>query len=103
MASYGQKGPRRDRDDQGRQIVQVKFPGGVRPYAYAVPAALGDLETGAFVWTAGNAYNPYGSPARVVALGSEYAGELAEITCKLDPGYEPQTITVQRYSAKKDQ
>jgi hypothetical protein len=92
---------KRDRDDQGRQIVQVKFPGGVRPYAYAVPKRFGDLEPGAFVWTAGNGYNPYGSPARVTALGSEYAGELAEITSVLNSGYEPQTITVQRYKREK--
>lgn len=92
---------KRDRDDQGRQIVQVKFPGGIKPYAYAVPRELGDLEPGDFVWTAGNSYNPYGSPARVTALGSEYTGELAEITNKMDPGYEPQTITVQRYRKGK--
>lgn len=88
---------KRDRTQDGRQIVQVKFPGGIKPYAYAVPKEIGDLEPGAFVWTAGNAYNPYGSPARVTALGSEYTGEFAEITNVLDPGYEPQTITVQRY------
>lgn len=92
---------KREKDDQGRQLVQVKFPGGTRPYAYAVPAGLGNLSVGDFVWTAGNGYNPYGSPARVTAIGTEYAGELAVITSKLDPGFEPQTITVQRYSAKK--
>ncbi len=88
---------KRDRTEDGLQIVQVKFPGGQRPYAYAVPPELGDLAVGDFVWTAGNGYNPYGSPARVTAYGSEYPGELALITSKLDPGFEPQQITVQRY------
>lgn len=91
---------KRDRTEDGRQIVQVKFPGGVRPYAYAVPKGFGDLAPGDFVWTQGNSYNPYGSPARVTALGSEFAGELAEITTVMNPGYEPQTITVQRYRRK---
>lgn len=88
-------------DGAGRQIVQVKFPGGQRPYSYAVPVELGDLAVGDFVWTPGNSYNLYGSPARVSALGSEYPGELALITSRLDPGFEPQQITVQRYRGDK--
>jgi hypothetical protein len=88
---------KRDKTDDGCQLVQVKFPGGVRPYAYKVPVELGNLSVGDFVWTQGNSYNPYGSPARVTAIGTEYAGELAVITSKLDPGFEPQTITVQRF------
>lgn len=94
----GKVGPVRDHDEQGRQLVQVRFPGSnYRTYGYAVPKELGELEIGDLVWTEGNGYNPYGSPAVVKKIGSDYAGEFAQITCKLDPGYEPQTITVKRY------
>lgn len=89
----------RTQDDQGRQIVQVRFPGNPRKtYAYAVSKNIGQMEPGEFGWTEGNKYNPFGSPVAVVAVGSEYPGELAEIICRLSQGYEPQTITVRRYN-----
>lgn len=91
----------RERTDDGRQIVQVRFPGGnSRTYAYAVAAGVGDLEPGDFGWTEGNQYNPYGTSVAVVKIGSEYAGPLAEIVSRLSKGYEPQTITVKRYNPK---
>jgi len=97
----GLVGPHRERTDDGRQIVQVTFPGGTwKTYAYAVAKDVGDLEVGDFAWTEGNAINPYGTAVAVKKIGSEYAGELAEITSRLSKGYEPQTITVRRY--KKD-
>lgn len=102
MTTRSLKGPFRTEDQTGRQIVQVRFPGGnVKSYAYAVPTELGELAVGDFVWTEGNPYNPYGSPARITGLGSEYSGEFSVITCKLDPGYEPQQITVKRYRSPR--
>jgi hypothetical protein len=98
------KGPFRERTPDGRQIVQVRFPGGTgKTYAYAVAAHVGDLEVGDFAWTQGNSYNPYGTSVAVVKIGSEYSGEFAEIVSKLDKGYGPQLITVQRYNAARDQ
>ncbi len=98
----GRKGPFRERTDDGRQIVQVRFPGGSgRTYAYAVAAGVGDLEVGDFAWTEGNAYNPYGTSVAVVKIGSEYHGEFAQLTSRLGKGFEPQTITVKRYRAAR--
>lgn len=95
------KGPFRTEDEQGRQIVQVRFPGGnARTYAYAVPKEIGALDVGDYVWTEGNSYNPYGSPAAVIKIGSEYSGEFATITSRLDKGFEPQTITIKRYRSR---
>jgi hypothetical protein len=94
----GSKGPFRERDEHGRQIVQVRFPGGNgRTYAYAVAPGVGDLEVGDFAWTEGNNYNPYGTSVAVVKIGSEYHGQFAQLLSKLDKGFEPQTITIQRY------
>lgn len=93
---------KRDRDDQGRQIVQVRFYGqaSARGYSYVVDPALGDLALKDYVWTPGNRVNPWGTVAAVIDLGSEYAGEMAVITQKVDKGYEPQTIVVQRFDPK---
>lgn len=97
----GFKGPFRERTADGRQIVQVRFPGGnARTYAYAVAPGVPDLDVGDFGWTEGNQYNPYGTAVAVVRIGSEYAGEFAQITTKLDKGFEPQTITVKRYKSR---
>lgn len=91
----------RERLDDGRQIVQVRFPGGNgRTYAYAVAPEVGDLEPGDFAWTEGNSYNPYGTSVAVVKIGSEYDGRFAQLVSKLDKGFEPQTITVKRYNPK---
>jgi len=93
------KGPFRERTPDGRQIVQVRFPGGTgKTYAYAVAPDVGDLSVGDFGWTEGNQYNPYGTSVAVVKIGSEYNGRFAEITSKLDKGHQPQTITVRRYN-----
>jgi len=80
------KGPFRDQVD-GHQIVRVRFPHSYRSYAYRVAPEVGTLAVGDTVWTPGNGYKPEGGPARVIALGSEYSGEFAVITQKLDPGY----------------
>lgn len=96
------KGPFRERLADGRQVVQVRFPGGNgRTYAYAVAAGMGDLEIGDFAWTEGNQYNPYGTAVAVVKIGSEYSGEFAQLTSKLDKGFEPQTITIKRYRSAR--
>jgi hypothetical protein len=92
------KGPFRERTPDGRQIVQVRFPGGTgKTYAYAVAADVGDLAVGDFCWTEGNQYNPYGTSVAVVKIGSEYNGRFSEIVSRLSRGYEPQNITVRRY------
>ena len=94
------KGPFRTVDGHGRQIVQVRFPGGNhKTYAYAVPVELGTLDVGDYVWTEGNSFNPYGSPAAVVKIGSEYSGQFAVVTSRLDKGFSPQTITIKRYKS----
>lgn len=91
----------RERTEDGRQIVQVRFPGGNhKTYAYAVAPGVGDLEPGDFAWTEGNQYNPYGTSVAVVKIGSEYNGRFAEIVSRLDKGFEPQVITVKRYNPR---
>jgi hypothetical protein len=92
------RGPFRERTPDGRQIVQVRFPGGTgKTYAYKVAKDVGDLAVGDFAWTEGNSYNPYGTSVAVVKIGSEYNGRFAELTSRLSKGHEPQTITVRRY------
>lgn len=90
---------KRGRDEQGRQIVQVRFYGQTssRGYSYLVDPAVGELAYKDLVWTPGNQINPYGSPAVVVATGSEYTGAMEVITQRLERGYDPQTITVKKY------
>jgi hypothetical protein len=82
------KGPFRQRDDQGRHIVRVTFPGSYKTYAFALSqgltAAVGDL-----LWAPANEYSPEGAQVRVKGLGSEYAGELAEITARVTPDHGP--------------
>lgn len=75
------KGPFRTHDEQGRQLVQVSFPASYRTYCYAAPQGL-TLAVGDLVRTPPNDYNPEGSTALVRRLGSEYAGDLAELTGK---------------------
>jgi hypothetical protein len=86
-------------DEQGRQIVQVRFWGQTsrRGYTYAVDPALGELKEKDWVWTPGNKINLFGTFAGVTKIGSDYSGEMSVITQKLskDPG--PQTITVERW------
>lgn len=91
-------------DEQGRQIVQVRFYGQAssRGYTYAVDPAVGELKEKDYVWTPGNQINPWGSPAAVVKIGSEYRGDMSVITQKISKGYDPQTITIQRYNLKAD-
>jgi hypothetical protein len=93
---------KRDRDEQGRQIVQVRFYGQAssRGYTYAVDPSVGDLSLKDYVWTPGNRVNPWGTVAAVIDIGSEYAGEMSVITQKISKGYDPQTITVQRFDPK---
>lgn len=101
MGYESRKGQFRERLEDGRQVVQVRFPGGTgKTYAYAVAPGVGDLEIGDFAWTEGNAYNPYGTSVAVVKIGSEYHGEFAQLISKLDKGFGPQTITVQRYRSR---
>jgi hypothetical protein len=61
---------------------------------------VGDLDVGDFAWTEGNQYNPYGTAVAVVKIGSEYSGQFAQIVSKLDKGFGPQLITVQRYQSR---
>jgi hypothetical protein len=91
-------------DEQGRQIVQVRYYGQAssRGYTYAVDPAVGELKEKDWVWTPGNQINPFGTFAGVVKIGSEYHGEMAVITQKIDKGYQPQTITIQRYNPEAD-
>lgn len=90
---------KRDRDKDGRQIVQVRYYGqsSSRGYTYAVDPSVGELKLKDYVWTPGTYVAPWGQVAAVVDLGSEYSGEMAVITQKISKGYDPQTITVQRY------
>lgn len=83
----------------GRQIVQVRYYGqsSRRGYTYCVAKELGDLELHDYVWTPGTYVAPWGQVAAVIEIGSEYTGEMMEITQKIDKGYDPQTVTVQRY------
>jgi len=91
-------------DEQGRQIVQVRFwgQGSRRGYTYAVDPSVGELKEKDYVWTPGNQINPWGTVAGVIRIGSDYHGEMAVITQKIDKGYGPQTITVKRYNAGED-
>lgn len=84
------KGPFRTHDEQGRQLVQVSFPASYRTYCYAAPQGL-TLAVGDLVRTPPNDYNPEGSTALVRRLGSEYAGELAELTGKVQRKARPGT------------
>ncbi len=92
---------KRTHDDQGRQIVQVRYYGQTssRGYTYAVDPSVGPLELKDYVWTPGSYVAPWGQVAAVTGLGSEYTGEMNVITQKLDKGYGPQTVTVQRYQS----
>lgn len=89
-------------DEQGRQIVQVRFYGQTssRGYTYAVDPSVGELKEKDWVWTPGNKVNPFGTFAGVMKIGSEYHGEMAVITQKLEKHYDPQVITVQRFNPK---
>jgi len=91
-------------DEQGRQIVQVRFYGQNtrRGYTYAVDPSVGELAEKDWVWTPGNPINPFGAMAGVIKIGSDYTGDMAVISQKLSKDYGPQTITVSRYNPEAD-